>query len=64
MNVTDWNAIAYAYSDLADPHERAVLALIRVNLAKRHAKGLCDPVGGGGGCAYLCGGALSVLDVR
>ena len=46
MNVTDWNAIADAYFDVDDPHERPVLNFIREKLATLQPKRLLDYGGG------------------
>lgn len=54
MNVTDWNAIADAYSEISDPQERPVLAFVREKLTTLQPKRLLDYGGGDGKFAVLC----------
>jgi SAM-dependent methyltransferase len=63
MNVTDWNAIAEAYSDINDPQERAVLAFIREKLATLQPKRLLDYGGGDGKFAVLCAQSLPLEEI-
>jgi SAM-dependent methyltransferase len=63
MNVTDWNAIADAYSEIDDPEERAVLTFIRDKLAKLQPKRLLDYGGGDGKFAVLCAESLSLQEI-
>src|SRR6516225_5929627 len=63
MNVTDWNAIADAYSEVNDPQERAVLAFIREKLATLPLKRLLDYGGGDGKFAVLCAESLAVPEI-
>jgi SAM-dependent methyltransferase len=63
MNVTDWNAIADAYSDIADPQERPVLAFIRDKLTTLQPKRLLDYGGGDGQFAILCAESLSLEQI-
>jgi SAM-dependent methyltransferase len=63
MNITDWNAIADAYSEIADPQERAVLTFIRGKLATLQPKRLLDYGGGDGQFAAVCAQALSLQEI-
>src|ERR1700756_1422963 len=63
MNVTDWNAIADAYSEIDDPQGRAVLTLIREKLATLQPKRLLDYGGGDGKFAVLCAESLSLQQI-
>jgi len=63
MNITDWNAIADAYSEIDDPEERAVLTLVRDKLAKLQPKRLLDYGGGDGKFAVLCAESLSLQEI-
>lgn len=63
MKVTDWNAIADAYSEIDDPEERAVLNFIRKKLATLQAKRLLDYGGGDGKFAVLCAESLSLQEI-
>lgn len=63
MNVTDWNAIADAYSDVDDPEERAVLAFIQEKLTALQPKRLLDYGGGDGKFAVLCAESLSLQEI-
>src|SRR4029453_10907483 len=63
MNVTDWNAIADAYSDIDDPEGRAVLAFVREKLETFQAKRLLDYGGGDGEFAVLCAESLSLQEI-
>jgi len=53
MDVTDWNAIADAYFEVDDPHERAVLTFVREKLETLQPKRLLDYGGGDGKFAIL-----------
>jgi SAM-dependent methyltransferase len=63
MNVTDWNAIADAYSEIADPEERAVLGFIREKLTELQPRHLLDYGGGDGKFAVLCAESLSQTEI-
>ena len=63
MNVTDWNAIADAYSEVNDPQERAVLAFVREKLATLQSKRLLDYGGGDGKFAVLCAESLPLQEI-
>lgn len=63
MNVTNWNAIADAYSDINDPQERPVLAFIREKLTTLQPKRLLDYGGGDGKFAVLCAETLSCQEI-
>jgi spermidine synthase len=63
MNVTDWNAIADAYSELSDPEGRAVLTFIREKLTKLQPKRLLDYGGGDGKFVVLCAESLPVEEI-
>src|SRR5436309_11740770 len=63
MNVTDWNAIADAYSDVDDPAGRAVLAFVREKLATLQPKRLLDYGGGDGKFAVLCAESLLLQEI-
>ena len=63
MNVTDWNAIADAYSEIDDPEGRAVLTLIRDKLATLRPKRLLDYGGGDGKFAVLCAETLPLQEI-
>ena len=63
MNVTDWNAIADAYSEVDDPQERAVLTFVRGKLTTLQSKRLLDYGGGGGKFAVLCAERLPLQEI-
>ena len=63
MNVTDWNAIAEAYSAIDDPHERPVLAFIQEILRTLKPKRLLDYGGGDGKFAVLCAENSSLQEI-
>src|SRR3954454_3367928 len=63
MNVTEWNAIADAYSEIDDPEERAVLTFIRGRLSTIQPKRLLDYGGGDGKFAVLCAESLSLQEI-
>lgn len=63
MNVTDWNAIADAYSEINDPEGRAVLGFIRERLTKLQPRRLFDYGGGDGKFALLCAESLSQTEI-
>src|SRR3954447_7650312 len=63
MNVTDWNAIADAYSEINDPKGRAVLGFIREKLTKLQPRRLLDYGGGDGKFAVLCAESLSLQEI-
>src|SRR5437899_942816 len=63
MNVTDWNAIADAYSEIDDPEGRAVLTFIRDKLATLRPKRLLDYGGGDGKFAVLCAETLPLQEI-
>lgn len=63
MNVTDWNAIADAYSDISDPQERPVLAFVRDKLTALQPKRLLDYGGGDGKFAVLCAETLPLQEI-
>lgn len=63
MNITDWNAIADAFSEIDDPEERAVLAFIRDKLATLQPKRLLDYGGGDGKFAILCAESLPLKEI-
>jgi SAM-dependent methyltransferase len=63
MNVTDWNAIADAYFEIDDPHERAVLTFVRDKLTTLQPKRLLDYGGGDGKFAVLCAKSLSIQEI-
>ena len=63
MNVTDWNAIADAYSEMDDPQGRAVLTFIREKLTTFQPKRLLDYGGGDGKFAILCAESLSLQEI-
>ena len=63
MNVTDWNAIADAYSAIDDPHERLVLTFIQEKLTTLQPKRLLDYGGGDGKFAVLCAESLSLQEI-
>ena len=63
MKVTDWNAIADAYFDMDDPHERAVLRFIREKLTTLQPKRLLDYGGGDGKFAVFCAESLSLQEI-
>jgi len=58
MNVTDWNAIADAYSEIDDPEGRAVLAFVREKLTTLQPKRLLGYGGDDGKFAVLCAESL------
>jgi SAM-dependent methyltransferase len=63
MNVTDWNAIADAYSEIDGPEGRAVLTFIREKLTTLQPKRLLDYGGGDGKFAVLCAESLAVQEI-
>src|SRR5205814_7263022 len=63
MNVTDWNAIADAYSEIDDPEGRAVLTFIRQKLTTLRPKRLLDYGGGDGKFAVVCAQSLPLQEV-
>ena len=63
MNITDWNAIAEAYSAIDDPHERPVLTFIQDKLTTLQPKRLLDYGGGDGKFAVLCAETLSLQEI-
>src|ERR1044071_6434725 len=63
MNVTDWNAIADAFSKIDDPEERAVLTFIREKLTTLQPKRLLDYGGGDGKFAVMCAETLSLQEL-
>jgi len=63
MNITDWNAIADAYFEIDDPHERAVLTFVREKLATLRPKRLLDFGGGDGKFAVLCAKSLPIQQI-
>lgn len=63
MNVTDWNAIAEAYSAIDDPQERPVLTFIQETLRTLKPKRLLDYGGGDGKFAVLCAESSSLQEI-
>src|SRR5438132_8837684 len=63
MNVTDWNAIADAYSEIDDPEGRAVLIFVQGKLTTLQSKRLLDYGGGDGKFAVLCEESLSLQEI-
>jgi len=63
MNITDWNAIADAYFEIDDPHERSVLTFVRGKLATLRPKRLLDYGGGDGKFSVLCANSLPVQEI-
>jgi SAM-dependent methyltransferase len=63
MNVTDWNAIADAYSEIDDPEGRAVLVYIRDKLTTLQPNRLLDYGGGNGKFAVLCAESVPLQEV-
>ena len=63
MNVTDWNAIADAYSEIGDPEGRAVLTFIRQKLTTLRPKRLLDYGGGDGKFAVVCAQSLPLQEI-
>jgi ubiquinone/menaquinone biosynthesis C-methylase UbiE len=63
MNVTDWNAIADAYSAIDDPEGRAFLTFVRDKLMTLPPKRLLDYGGGDGKFAVLCAESLSLQEI-
>jgi SAM-dependent methyltransferase len=63
MNITDWNTIADAYSEMDDPEERAVLTFVRDKLGTFRPKRLLDYGGGTGKFAVLCAESLSPEEI-
>jgi SAM-dependent methyltransferase len=63
MNVTDWNEIADAYSEIDDPEGRAVLAFTREKLTTLQPKRLLDYGGGDGKFAVLCAESLALQQI-
>jgi SAM-dependent methyltransferase len=63
MNITDWNAIADAYSEIDDPEGCTVLAFVREKLTTLRPKRLLDYGGGDGKFAVLCAETLPLQEV-
>ena len=63
MNITDWNAIADAYSEMDDPEGRTVLTFVREKLTTLRPKRLLDYGGGDGKFAVLCAESLPLQEV-
>jgi ubiquinone/menaquinone biosynthesis C-methylase UbiE len=63
MKITDWNAIAEAYSDINDPQERPVLAFVRGKLTTLQPKRLLDYGGGDGKFAAMCAESLPLQEI-
>ena len=63
MNITDWNAIAHAYSEIDDPEGRTVLTFVREKLTTLRPKRLLDYGGGDGKFAVLCAETLPLQEV-
>jgi SAM-dependent methyltransferase len=63
MNVTDWNAITDAYSEMDDPQGRAVLGFIQEKLAALQPRRLLDYGGGDGKFAVLCAESLALQEI-
>jgi ubiquinone/menaquinone biosynthesis C-methylase UbiE len=63
MKITDWDAVADAYSEIDDPHERSVLTLVRDKLTTLQPKRLLDYGGGDGKFAVLCAKSLSAYEI-
>ena len=63
MKITDWNAIADAYSEIADPEGRPVLTLVREKLKTLQPKRLLDYGGGDGKFAVLCAESLPLQQI-
>ena len=63
MNVTDWNAIADAYSKTDDPEDRAVLTFVRDKLTTLQSNRLLDHGGRDGKFAVLCAESLSLQEI-
>src|SRR2546429_9289696 len=63
MNVTDWNAIADAYSEIDAPEGRAVLTFVREKLTTLQPKRLLDYGGGDGKFAVLCAESLPLQEI-
>ena len=63
MNVTDWNAIAEAYSAIDDPQERPVLTFIQETLRTLKPKRLLDYGGGDAKFALQCAESLSLQEI-
>jgi len=63
MNITDWNAIADAYSEIDDPEGRTVLTFVREKLTTLRPKRLLDYGGGDGKFAVLCAESLPLQEV-
>jgi len=63
MNVTDWNAIADAYSEIDDPEGRAVLIFVQEKLTTLQSKRLLDYGGGDGKFAVLCAETLPLQEI-
>lgn len=63
MNITDWNAIADAYFEIDDPHERAVLTFVRGKLETLQPKRLLDYGGGDGKFAILCAKSPALQEI-
>lgn len=63
MNITDWNAIADAYSEIDDPEGRTVLTFVREKLTTLRPKRLLDYGGGDGKFAVLCAETLPLQEV-
>jgi len=63
MNVTDWNAIADAYSNVNDPQERAVLSFVQEKLETLRPERLLDYGGGDGKFAVQCAENLPLKEI-
>jgi len=63
MNVTDWNTIADAYSEIDDPEGRTVLTFIREKLTALQPTRLLDYGGGDGKFAILCAESLPLQEI-
>jgi SAM-dependent methyltransferase len=63
MKITDWNAIADAYSEIADPEGRAVLTVVREKLTRLQPKRLLDYGGGDGKFAVRCAESLPLQQI-
>jgi 2-polyprenyl-3-methyl-5-hydroxy-6-metoxy-1,4-benzoquinol methylase len=63
MNVTDWNTIADAYSDINDPQERPVLSFVQDKLKTLRPKRLLDYGGGDGKFSVQCAESSSIEEI-
>ena len=63
MNVTDWNTIADAFSEMDDPEGRTVLTFFRDKLTTFQPKRLLDYGGGDGKFAILCAESLPLEEI-